>query len=125
MAFTSGETYWQYVPTITTEHTVLQRTCTWPNAMAVLTNPAALQAVRLADAVQATIRRSGPYDGLYPLRVVISGTAAMMASVNEYITNESRTPSTRIALHRALSATSHDIRVQRIFMKNYKAMLAR
>lgn len=124
MAFVVDETYGQYCPEISPERITFRYSRAWPNATAVLTKPAVFGIVRAAEEAQAIhVRRSG-YSGTVATTIVLTGTVAALEPFAKMARDESRTPTTRIAYHKALDATWRDATTQRKFKKNFKAFLA-
>jgi hypothetical protein len=124
MAFVVDETFGQYCPDVAPERIAFLHSRAWPNATAVLTRPAVMGIVRAAERAQSVhVRRTG-HDGIVAARIVITGPAAALAPLAAMVTMESRTPATRIALHRAKTKTWRDATVQRKYRKNFRLELA-
>jgi len=121
-AWITGETFAQYVPEDRGDAIILRHTRDWPDGTLVLTRPAALEIIRAAERAQCTVRGTGR-DGTLVRVLTISGAA--LGPVREALALAARTPVTRIAYHKALSATARDKRVKRIYQRNLKAELAK
>jgi hypothetical protein len=124
-SFLSGGTYKQYVPDVMPVRITFLHVSTWPDATAVLTRPAVDGCLVLAESNQS-IRIA--YYGHYLThahKIVLTGTVEALAPIAARIADESRTPATRIAYHRALNETWQDATTQRKFKKNFKLALAR
>ena len=119
-AWTAGETFAQYIPDDRGDAIILRHSREWTEGTLVLTRPAALEIVRSAERAQCTVRGTGR-DGTLVRTLTITGT---LEPVREALALAARTPATRIAYHKALSATARDKRVKRIFARNLKAELS-
>jgi len=123
-SFQSGGTYKQYVPDVTPTRVTFLHVSTWPDATAVLTRPAVDGCLVLAESDQSIRVAYSGHDRTHVSRIVLTGTVAALAPIAARIADESRTPATRIAYHRALNATWSDATTQRKFKKNFKLALA-
>jgi hypothetical protein len=90
----------------------------------VLTRGAVDGVLVLAEADQSVRVAYSGHDRTHAHRIVLTGTVAALEPIAARITDESRTPATRIAYHRALNATWSDATTQRKFKKNFKLALA-
>ena len=119
-SFQSGGTYRQYVPERSAGVLVLRHVDTWPDASLVLTRPAVDGIMVRAERANLTVSTSG-HDRTHVRVIRITGPDATLDAL--LVADHAMSPTSRVALHRALTATSRDVRVQRIFNRNLKAAL--